>query len=143
MTPALRCSKYRVFSFLRDAHPKIAAPPNAILISAKLNIRTEWQSPIARSGRGKMADTIEEKNGETAARQSEVTITLSSEVLAGLRTRVAFRTVGDVQTLVADALNSYVLIGQLTESGAEIFARQQPDGDFVRLHFPFDPAPDA
>ncbi len=90
-----------------------------------------------------MTDTIEKTPDETAQLHSEVTITLSNEVLTGLRSRVAFRTVGDVQDLVADALNSYIHLGQLTAKGAELLARQGPDGILVRLHFPFDPAPDA
>lgn len=74
---------------------------------------------------------------------SDVTITLSQDVLTALRAQVGFRTVGDVRALVADAINSYVHLGQLRASGAEIFARQGEDGAAVRLHFPFDPAPAA
>lgn len=71
---------------------------------------------------------------------SDVTITLSNDVLSRLSQVVSFRTVGDVQNLVADAINSYVQLGQLHAGGAEIFAVQGDDSAPVRLRFPFDPA---
>ncbi|GAB5446127.1 hypothetical protein [Gymnodinialimonas sp.] len=75
--------------------------------------------------------------------QTDVTITLSQEVLAKLRKQVKFETVSDLRELVADAINTYVQLGQLRASDAEILARQGPDGKLVRLHFPFDPNPAA
>lgn len=74
---------------------------------------------------------------------SEITITLSKEVLGKLSTQVAFKTAADVRALVADAINTYVQIGNLRASDVGIFAKQGEDGDLVRLRFPFDPTPDA
>ncbi len=88
-----------------------------------------------------MTTTTKTNPCDTEQRHQDVTIVLSNDVLAGLRSQVAFRTVGDVQDLVADAITSYVQLGQLRANGATIFARQGEDGKTARLHFPFDPAP--
>ncbi len=74
---------------------------------------------------------------------SNVSITLSQEVLDKLGRQVSFRTAADVQRLVADAINTYVQLGQISASGAKVFARDGDDGKPVRLHFPFDPRPGA
>ncbi len=86
-----------------------------------------------------MTDQDEMTAPQATSGQSEVTIVLSAEVLARLRKQVNFRTVGDVQAIVADALNSYLQLGRLRANGAEFFAGQDENGPLVRLHFPFDP----
>ena len=73
----------------------------------------------------------------TTKPNSTVELVLSDDVLRRLRQKVSFRTVGDVQGLVADALNTYMHLGQLSASGVDIFARQGDDGKLVRLQFPF------
>jgi hypothetical protein len=84
-----------------------------------------------------MADAVENTSNEANSTRSDVTLTLSNEVLAKLQERVAIRTVGDVHELVADAINSYVHLGQLAAGGSQIYAKQGDDGTLVRLHFPF------
>lgn len=81
---------------------------------------------------------IHEAIKDNVKSKSSVDLVLSEDVLRRLREKVAFRTVGDVQGLVADALNTYMHLGQLSAGGVEIFARRGEDGQLVRLRFPFD-----
>lgn len=85
-----------------------------------------------------MTTVLEDDRNEAAETEQDVTIVLNNEILNGLRSRVAFETVGDVHALIADAINTYTHLGQLSASGTQIFARDGEEGEFVRLRFPFD-----
>ena len=82
-----------------------------------------------------MSDTAET---QADPEQPQLTITLDTELLRRLRSQVEFRTASDVRELVADAVNSYVQLGQLVASGTEILARQGEDGELHRVRLPFD-----
>jgi hypothetical protein len=69
------------------------------------------------------------------------TITLSAETLEKLSTAVTLPDAKAVNDFVADAINTYVQLGQLYQSGGEFhFIPEGRDGP-VRLHFPFQPDP--
>lgn len=71
---------------------------------------------------------------------SSVTITLSADLLAKLRTQIDFKTEGDLRELVSDALNTYIEIGRIVTSGNEIIAQNSADKKQARLRFPFEAA---
>jgi len=69
------------------------------------------------------------------------TVSLSADVLEKLQTVVSFKDQNAVNDFVADAINTYVQLGQLYQSGGEFhFISEERDGP-VKLHFPFQPDP--
>jgi hypothetical protein len=69
------------------------------------------------------------------------TITLAEETLEKLQTQVNFPDAAALNQFVADAINTYVQLGQLYQSGGQFQflgdGREEP----VVLHFPFQPDP--
>ena len=73
--------------------------------------------------------------------QTGHTITLSPEIMQKLQTQVTLPDASAVNEFVADAINSYVQLGRLYQSGGQFQfigeGRQTP----MVLHFPFQPDP--
>jgi len=61
---------------------------------------------------------------------------ISNEVIAKLKTRVAFEADADVEQFIADALNSYIELGQLLSQGGELHV-SLPSGETRRVVLPF------
>lgn len=71
------------------------------------------------------------------------TITLNEETLAKLSTAVTLPDANAVNSFVADAINTYVQLGQLYQSGGQFQFVAEGREDPVVLHFPFQPNPKA
>ena len=75
--------------------------------------------------------------------QSGHTLTLSSETLAKLSEAVQLPDEAAINAFVADAINSYVQLGQLYQSGGQFQFVSEGRNEPVVLHFPFQPDPRA
>ena len=64
-------------------------------------------------------------------------ITLSEQTLAKIATQVSFEDDAAVGRFVADAINSYLHLGQLHRQGGVFFLEAEGQDDPVKLHFPF------
>ena len=64
-------------------------------------------------------------------------ITLSEQTLAKIATQVSFEDDAAVGRFVADAINSYIHLGQLHRQGGVFFLEAEGQDDLVKLHFPF------
>ena len=65
-------------------------------------------------------------------------ITLSEQTLAKkIATQVSFEDDAAVGRFVADAINSYLHLGQLHRQGGVFFLEAEGQDDLVKLHFPF------
>ena len=64
-------------------------------------------------------------------------ITLSEQTLAKIATQVSFEDDAAVGRFVADAINSYIHLGQLHRQGGVFFIEAEGQDDLVKLHFPF------
>ena len=64
-------------------------------------------------------------------------ITLSEQTLAKIATQVSFEDDAAVGRFVADAINSYIHLGQLHRQGSVFFLEAEGQDDLVKLHFPF------
>jgi len=73
--------------------------------------------------------------------QTGHTITLSPEIMEKLQTQVTLPDAASVHEFVADAINSYVQLGQLYQSGGQFQFIGEGRKDPVVLHFPFQPDP--
>ncbi|HKK85360.1 MAG TPA: hypothetical protein VJ942_07540 [Roseovarius sp.] len=69
------------------------------------------------------------------------TITLSPEILEKLQAQVTFPDAAAINAFVADAINSYLQLGQLHQSGGQFQFVADGREDPVVLHFPFQPNP--
>jgi hypothetical protein len=64
-------------------------------------------------------------------------ITISPEVIEKLSERVSFADAASVNEFVADAINSYLMLGQLHQSGGEFLFQAEGSNDLIVLDFPF------
>ncbi len=94
--------------------------------------------PEQQQGNIKMTSKTSTGNTGAAEVGTEVNIVLNQEILSGMRKQVAFETQADVQELVADAINSYLHLGNLDASGMRILAQNGTDGELMHLRFPFN-----
>ncbi len=62
---------------------------------------------------------------------------LSEAILAKIQTQVSFANEAQVHTFIADAINTYIQLGNLHVSGAK-FTVEDKDGATAMLRFPFD-----
>lgn len=72
-----------------------------------------------------------------------VTITLSAQTLEKLHTQVQLPDRAAINDFVADAINTYVQLGQLYTSGGQFQFLSDGRDDPIVLHFPFQPDPRA
>lgn len=73
--------------------------------------------------------------------QTGHTIELSPEIMEKLQTQVTFPDAAAVNAFVADAVNTYVQLGRLYQSGGQFQFLGEGREDPVVLHFPFQPNP--
>ena len=72
---------------------------------------------------------------------TSLTITLTPDTMAKLRRQVQLPDAAAVNAFLADAINSYLQLGQLYMSGGQFqFLGEGRDAPVV-LHFPFQPDP--
>ncbi|TRD15523.1 hypothetical protein [Palleronia caenipelagi] len=64
-------------------------------------------------------------------------LTLSQEVIDRLHTQVTFADDAALGQFVADAINSYLQLGQLHQQGAEFLCQTKGRDEPVVLRFPF------
>jgi hypothetical protein len=69
------------------------------------------------------------------------TIALSPEIIEKLQTQVSFPDTAALNAFVADAINSYVHLGRLYQSGGQFQFLAEGREDPLVLHFPFQPDP--
>ena len=63
---------------------------------------------------------------------------LSEAVLAKLRGAVSFDNEEDAAQLIADAINTYVDLGNRARAGAQFYMKSGPEAPLRRLRLPFD-----
>ena len=73
--------------------------------------------------------------------KSAHTLTLSPETLEKLSEAVQLPNDAAINAFVADAINSYVQIGRLYQSGGQFQFLSDARKDPIVLHFPFQPDP--
>ncbi|MBL4540269.1 MAG: hypothetical protein JKP97_00485 [Rhodobacteraceae bacterium] len=70
--------------------------------------------------------------------EKAVTLTLPGEVMENIGKVVDLSGDRALETLVADALRSYLHLGQLSARGAEFYMRPRPESGLRRMSFPFE-----
>lgn len=63
---------------------------------------------------------------------------LPDAVRAKLDAAISFDTEEDVAQFIADAINTYVELGQRAQSGAQYFVKTGPQAPLQRLRLPFE-----
>lgn len=69
--------------------------------------------------------------------EQPVTLTLPGEAMETIRKAVDIGADGALEALVADALRTYLHLGQLSARGAEFYMRPRPEDGLRRMTFPF------
>jgi hypothetical protein len=73
--------------------------------------------------------------------QTKHTIALSPEIMEKLQAQVSFESAEAVNAFVADAINTYMQLGRLHQSGGQFQFLGEGRENPVVLHFPFQPDP--
>lgn len=66
--------------------------------------------------------------------------TLSSEIMQKLQAQVSFENDAALNQFLADAINSYMQLGQLHQSGGRFVFEAEGRDEPIVLHFPFEQA---
>jgi hypothetical protein len=70
--------------------------------------------------------------------EQPVNLTLPGEVIENIRKVVDLSAPRAIETLVGDALRTYLHLGQLSARGAEFYMRPRPEDGLRRMTLPFD-----
>jgi hypothetical protein len=70
--------------------------------------------------------------------EKPVNLTLPGEVIENIKKTVDLSADRALETLVADALRTYLHMGQLSARGAEFYMRRRPEDGLRRMSLPFE-----